>query len=81
MGQQPYRSQSQQRQLAKGGPRGVSLVAFMIPDPSEAPYGNATLTGANLAGADLTDAIITEEQLAQCATLKGALMPNGSKHP
>jgi uncharacterized protein YjbI with pentapeptide repeats len=38
------------------------------------------LTDANLAGADLTDAIITEEQLAQCASLEGATMPNGQKY-
>lgn len=39
------------------------------------------LTGANLAGANLTGAILTPAQLRQVASLQGAIMPNGSKHP
>ncbi len=45
-----------------------------------ADIGDADLTNANLTEADLRDAIITEEQLAQCASLKGATMPDGSKY-
>ena len=39
----------------------------------------ARLHNAYLAGADLT-AHVTEEQLATCASLKGATMPDGTKH-
>jgi uncharacterized protein YjbI with pentapeptide repeats len=40
----------------------------------------ADLTGANLRDADLTGASVTEEQLATCASLEGATMPDGSIH-
>jgi Pentapeptide repeats (8 copies) len=39
------------------------------------------LPGADLMGADLSGAKITTAQLNQAASLKGAIMPNGSKHP
>lgn len=39
------------------------------------------LTGANLTGADLKGALITPAQLKQVASLQGAIMPDGSKHP
>jgi len=39
------------------------------------------LRGASLDGAYLKDAILTEEQLAQARSLKGAVMPDGSIHP
>lgn len=42
---------------------------------------DAALDGADLSFVDLTDAIITEEQLDKAKLLKGAIMPNGSKHP
>jgi uncharacterized protein YjbI with pentapeptide repeats len=42
--------------------------------------GGADLSGVVLSGADLTDANVTEEQLATCKSLKGATMPDGSKH-
>jgi uncharacterized protein YjbI with pentapeptide repeats len=48
---------------------------------------SAGLREANLSGADLTEAnlsgamFITEEQLKTTKTLKGATMPDGSKHP
>jgi uncharacterized protein YjbI with pentapeptide repeats len=42
--------------------------------------GGADLSGVDLSGADLTDANVTEEQLATCKSLKGATMPDGSKH-
>ncbi len=46
---------------------------------------NADLSGADLSDADLsyvdlTGALVTEEQLAKCKSLKGATMPDGSKH-
>jgi uncharacterized protein YjbI with pentapeptide repeats len=41
---------------------------------------NAYLAGADLTEADLTKANVTEEQLATCASLKGATMPDGTKH-
>jgi uncharacterized protein YjbI with pentapeptide repeats len=40
----------------------------------------ADLTDANLTDADLTDAIVTSEQLATAKSLKGATMPDGTKH-
>lgn len=39
------------------------------------------LTRANLAGANLRGAQITPTQLKQIASLQGAIMPDGSKHP
>ena len=44
---------------------------------SEANLGQADLSGANLSGAFGT----TPEQLKQAKSLKGATMPDGSKHP
>jgi uncharacterized protein YjbI with pentapeptide repeats len=41
----------------------------------------ADLTGADLSGANLFSAIITTEQLDTATSLKGTIMPDGSKHP
>jgi uncharacterized protein YjbI with pentapeptide repeats len=41
----------------------------------------ANLEFAKLTGANLTDAIVTTEQLKDAKSLKGATMPDGSKHP
>ena len=41
----------------------------------EANLGKAILTGANLSGAN-----VTSEQLGKAASLKGATMPDGTKH-
>jgi uncharacterized protein YjbI with pentapeptide repeats len=41
----------------------------------------ANLNGADLSGADLSRAIVTDEQLKQAKSLKGATMPDGSIHP
>jgi uncharacterized protein YjbI with pentapeptide repeats len=41
---------------------------------------DADLSDADLTKADLTKANVTEEQLATCASLKGATMPDGTKH-
>jgi len=38
------------------------------------------LSGTNLQGAALTDANVTKEQVAICKSLKGATMPDGSRH-
>jgi uncharacterized protein YjbI with pentapeptide repeats len=40
----------------------------------------ANLQGANLTGANLQDAKLTDNQLTAALSLKGATMPNGSKH-
>ena len=48
---------------------------------SGANLRHAFLRVANLRDADLSDAIVTDEQLAKAKSLKGATMPNGSKHP
>jgi hypothetical protein len=50
-----------------------------------AGLGNTDLRGANLSGADLSNANlkganITEEQLAKCKSLAGAIMPNGQNY-
>jgi uncharacterized protein YjbI with pentapeptide repeats len=36
--------------------------------------------GADLSGTDLRGAIVTDEQLAQAKSLKGATMPDGTVH-
>ena len=41
----------------------------------------AVLTGTDLSGADLSNAAVTDEQLDAAKSLKGATMPDGSKHP
>ena len=41
----------------------------------------AYLSGADLSGANLSNAKITQAQLNEAKSLKGATMPNGSKHP
>jgi uncharacterized protein YjbI with pentapeptide repeats len=51
-------------------------------DLSGANLRGASLSGANLSGANLRDARgVTDEQLDQAASLEGATMPDGSKHP
>ncbi len=50
-------------------------------DLTGANLNGAGLNGADLTNADLKGAIITSGQLAQVNSLKGATMPNGSKHP
>ena len=50
---------------------------------SNASLNNADLSNADLSDADLSGAkgITNEELELQAASLKGATMPNGSKHP
>src|SRR6266516_1421024 len=49
---------------------------------SSANLGGADLSGADLSQADLSGAQdLTQEQLDKAKTLKGATMPDGSKHP
>jgi len=48
---------------------------------SEDDFLGADLTNADLSDANLTNAKATPEQLAKAKTLKGATMPDGSKHP
>lgn len=40
----------------------------------------ADLSGADFSGADLTSSIVTSEQLATTKSLKGTIMPDGTKH-
>jgi uncharacterized protein YjbI with pentapeptide repeats len=49
-------------------------------DLSKANLTGAKLTAADLSGADLSKATVTEEQLKKAKSLKGATMPDGSKH-
>jgi uncharacterized protein YjbI with pentapeptide repeats len=46
-----------------------------------ADLSHADLSDANLTGADLEGASVTDEQLAECESLQGATMPDGTKHP
>jgi Pentapeptide repeats (8 copies) len=48
---------------------------------SQARVEQADLSGADLSEADLSEAKVTEERLKQAVSLKGATMPDGSKHP
>jgi uncharacterized protein YjbI with pentapeptide repeats len=49
---------------------------------ANADLSDANLSGADLSGANLSDARgVTDEQLDRAASLEGATMPNGSKHP
>ena len=41
---------------------------------------NANLSGADLSGADLSYAKVSEKQLASVKSLKGTIMPDGTKH-
>lgn len=50
-------------------------------DLSGAILSGAILSGAHLDFADLHAAIVTNEQLAQAASLHDALLPDGSTHP
>ena len=50
-------------------------------DLSGANLIGADLSGANLSGANLKGANVTDEQLAECASLEGAIMPDGTKYP
>jgi uncharacterized protein YjbI with pentapeptide repeats len=49
-------------------------------DLSGANLSQTVLTGAHLSGANLTNAAVTDEQLDASRSLKGATMPDGSKH-
>ncbi len=50
------------------------------PDLEVEEYKYANLKDADLTNADLTDAEVTAEQLAEAASLKGAIMPDGTRH-
>ncbi len=49
-------------------------------DLHQAYLDNANLSKADLSYADLTSATVSEEQLAQATSLRGATMPDGTKH-
>ncbi len=50
-------------------------------DLTDADLTDADLTDADLTDANLTNASVTQEQLDEVKSLKGAIMPDGSKHP
>jgi uncharacterized protein YjbI with pentapeptide repeats len=64
-------------------PATVTLEKLLETDLTGADLSGADLSGADLSGADLSGAVgITNEKLEQQAkSLKGAIMPDGSKHP
>jgi hypothetical protein len=57
------------------------IISVSHADLSGAIFTNANLRGADLSGADLSGSNITADQLKQAASLKGTIMPNGSKNP
>lgn len=59
---------------------GSVFAAEIDEDLKEGSMGDAGLTGADLTEANLLNATITDEQLAQCASLEGATMPDGTVH-
>lgn len=59
---------------------GSVLTTELGEDAEEGDMGDADLTGADLTEANLNGATITDEQLTQCASLKGAIMPDGTVH-
>ena len=62
---------------------GVNLSASLLGNSRlmSADLRGANLRGTELSGANLQGAKITSGQLAQARSLKGAIMPDGSKHP
>ena len=54
---------------------------YVCADLSGADLSGADLSGADLSSADLSGARVTNEQLQQAKSLKGATMPDGSIHP
>lgn len=60
----------------------LSFANLSFVNLSGAGLYDANLSNADLEGADMTDAQgVTDEQLSEAKSLKGATMPNGKKHP
>jgi uncharacterized protein YjbI with pentapeptide repeats len=68
--------------LSRANLRGANLAEANLTgaDLIGANLRGADLAGADLAGADLREATVTEEQLAQARSLKGAILPDGTEH-
>lgn len=68
--------------LSEADLQGARLVSADLRDAnlSEARLGWSDLDLADLRGADLTGARVTDEQLDQAASLKGATLPDGTMH-
>jgi hypothetical protein len=60
--------------------RGTAIISLMDAILVGVDLYYTVLEEADLSGADLRDALVTEEQLAACASLEGATMPNGQKY-
>jgi uncharacterized protein YjbI with pentapeptide repeats/nucleoside phosphorylase len=60
--------------------RDANLVRAFLEQNHDRALREADLSGADLTGATLAEAKVTDEQLDVCKSLKGATMPNGSKH-
>ena len=66
--------------IERGDRPTISLLANI--ELRDANLSGADLSGADLGGANLLNAKgVTEEQLDKAASLEGATMPDGSKHP
>jgi uncharacterized protein YjbI with pentapeptide repeats len=59
----------------------LSHAYLMGADLGKASLIDVDLSGVNLTGAILSGATVTTEQLEKAKSLKGATMPDGSKHP
>ncbi len=59
----------------------LSDVDLSRTDLGDAFLDDVNLDGANLSGANLKNARVTQEQLQKAKSLKGTIMPDGSKHP
>ena len=64
----------------EAGERDFSWANLYQADLPRAVLYHVNLSGANLAGANLSGAYVTSEQLGKAASLKGAAMPDGTKH-
>ncbi|HEX4208049.1 MAG TPA: pentapeptide repeat-containing protein [Ktedonobacteraceae bacterium] len=61
--------------------RSTSIIDLKGADLSGADLRNVDLNGVDLSETDLSGAMITGKQLKEVKSLKGAIMPDGSKHP
>lgn len=57
----------------------LSYASLVSANFSSCDFTNAKLTGADLTNANLINAKITKEQLASAKSIKGAILPDGTK--
>ena len=72
-----YRANLREAKLVGANLDGASLNRVHL---KNADLSEANLHGVRLEGADLRGAKVTDEQLAQAVSLKGAILPDGTTH-